>query len=583
MTRQPVRLTVERDVAVPMRDGTVLYADVYRPEAAGRYPVILLRTPYNKALPRVAYLQLDPMRAASRGYALLVQDVRGRFASEGAFYTFRHEVEDGYDTVEWAAGQPWSDGNVGMYGASYMGATQWLAALAKPPHLRCLVPMITASDYHEGWTYQGGAFQLGFNLSWTLANLVLTNLSHFKLTPADLAAVRAELIDAVDRMCGAFEHLPLDAYPMLRKHGLADYYYDWLAHPDDDAYWHQWNIESRHAEITVPALNIGGWYDIFLGGTLRNFLGMRRNGPTPAARSQRLIVGPWFHGLLWPNINGEVDFGVLSQGVAIDLDAILLRWYDHWLKGIDTGMLAEPPVKLFVMGENRWRDESDWPTTRARETRFYLHGGGRAATLAGDGRLGTEAPGHEPADHYLYDPRNPVPTRGGALCCWQAAVPAGAYDQCQVEARPDVLVYTTPPLEVPVEVVGPVIAKLWAASSAPDTDFTAKLVDVEPSGYARNLTDGIVRARYRESTARTSLIEPGRVYEYTIDLWATANVFKAGHRVRLEISSSNFPRFDRNPNTGRPFPSEAELRPAMQTIFHDETRPSHVVLPIIPR
>jgi uncharacterized protein len=583
VTPQPVRLTVERDVATPMRDGTVLYADVYRPHAAGRYPVILLRTPYNKALPRIAYLQLDPMRAASRGYALVVQDTRGRFASEGVFYPFRHEAEDGYDTVEWAASQPWSDGKVGMYGASYMGATQWLAALAKPPHLSCLVPMITASDYYEGWTHQGGAFQLGFSLSWTLANLVLPNLAHFKLTAAELGALRAELVDAVDRMCGAFEHLPLEAYPLLRKHGLADYYYDWLAHPEDDGYWRQWSIESRHAEITVPALNIGGWYDIFLGGTLRNFLGMRRSGPTPAARSQRLIVGPWVHGLLWPNLNGEVDFGVLSQGVAVDLDAILLRWYDHWLKGVDTGMLAEPPVRLFVMGENRWRDEGDWPTGQGRQTRFYLRGGGRAATLSGDGRLAAEAPGREPADHYLYDPRDPVPTRGGALCCWQAAVAAGAYNQHEVETRPDVLVYTTPPLESPVEVVGPVIAKLWAACSAPDTDFTAKLVDVAPSGYARNLTDGIVRARYRESTARPSPIEPGQVYEYTIDLGATANVFTAGHRIRLEISSSNFPRFDRNPNTGRPVSGEAELRPAMQTIFHDATRPSHVVLPIVRR
>jgi putative CocE/NonD family hydrolase len=581
--RETVRLTVERDVAMPMRDGAVLYADVYRPEGAGRYPVILLRTPYNKALPRVAYSQLDPMRAASRGYALVVQDTRGRFASEGEFSCFRNEIEDGYDSVEWAARAPWSDGNIGMYGASYMGATQWLAAIARPPHLRCIVPMITASDYHEGWTYQGGAFSLGFNMSWTLANLVLPNLAHFKLTPSELVAVRAELVDAVDRMCGPFEHLPLAEYPLLRKHRLADYYDDWLAHPDDDAYWQQWNIESRHAQITVPALNIGGWHDIFLGGTIRNFTGMRRNGATPDARHQRLIIGPWIHGLVWPNVNGEVDYGVLSQGLAIDLDGILLRWFDHWLRGIDTGMLAEPPVKVFVMGQNAWRDEPDWPLARARETRFHLHSGGHANTLGGDGTLSVEAPSTEPPDHYLYDPRDPVPTRGGALCCWQGSVPGGAFDQRPVEARRDVLVYSTAPLTEAVEVTGPVTMKLWAASSAPDTDFTAKLVDVDPSGFARNLTDGIVRARYRESTARATPIEPGRVYEYTIDLWATANVFKAGHRIRLEVSSSNFPRFDRNPNTGHALGVDAELRPAMQTVLHDATHPSHVVLPIVPR
>jgi putative CocE/NonD family hydrolase len=579
--RETVRLTVERDVPARMRDGVTLYADVYRPEGAGRWPVILLRTPYNKAFPRIAYLQLEPMRAASRGYAVIVQDTRGRFASEGEFYCFRHEVDDGYDTVEWAAAQPWSDGNVGMYGASYMGATQWLAAIAKPPHLKCLVPMITASDYHEGWTYQGGAFELGFNLSWTLANLILPNLAHFKLDPTELAHVRAELVRAVDGMCGPFEHLPMKNYSLIKR--LADYYYDWLAHPDDDGYWRQWNIESRHREITVPALNVGGWYDIFLGGTLRNYIGMRRDGPTPAAKSQRLIVGPWLHGVLWPNMNGDVDFGVLSQGVAIDLDGILLRWYDHWLKGLDTGMLTEPPVKLFVMGDNAWRDEADWPLARARATRYYLHSAGRANTLDGDGSLSTEAPASEPSDHFLYDPRHPVPTRGGALCCWQAAVPAGAFDQREIERRADVLVYSTPPLTAPVEVTGPIVVTLWAASSAPDTDFTAKLVEVGPDGFARNLTDGIVRARYRRSRATAEPTEPGRAYEYTIDCFATSNVFRTGHRIRLEISSSNFPRFDRNPNTGKPFDSDAELRPAVQTILHDAAHPSCVTLPIVPR
>jgi len=319
--RSPLRLTVERDVAAPMRDGTVLYADVYRPEAPARYPVVLLRTPYNKAFARIAYLQLDPMRAAAHGYALVVQDTRGRYASEGEFYCFRHEVGDGYDTIEWAASQPWADGNVGMYGASYMGATQWLAALARPPHLRCLVPMITASDYHEGWTYQGGAFELGLNLSWTLATLVLANLGHFGLG-AEESRVRAELVEAVDHMCGPFERLPLADLPILRQHRLAEYYFDWLAHPEDDVYWQEWNIEARHAELTVPALNVGGWHDIFLGGTLRNYVGLRERGGSAAARESRLIVGPWLHSTLFPNVNGEVDFGVLSQGVGIDLEGI---------------------------------------------------------------------------------------------------------------------------------------------------------------------------------------------------------------------------------------------------------------------
>jgi putative CocE/NonD family hydrolase len=310
---------------------------------------------------------------------------------------------------------------------------------------------------------------------------------------------------------------------------------------------------------------------------------MRQRGGSTLAQEPRLIIGPWFHSIMWPSIAGEVDYGVRAQGLAIDLEGIILRWFDHWLKGIDTGMLQEPPVKLFVMGENVWRDEQEWPLARARYTTYYFHSGGRANTRHGDGVLSVESPGHEPADYYLYDPRHPVPTRGGALCCWEAAVPGGAFDQRAVEERPDVLVYSTPPLPQAVEVTGPIVVTLWASSSAIDTDFTAKLVDVEPSGYARNLTDGIIRARYRQTTARPTLIEPEKVYEYTIDLWATSNLFKAGHRIRVEVSSSNFPRFDRNPNTGRPFGQDAELRPAAQTIWHDADHPSHIVLPIVPR
>jgi putative CocE/NonD family hydrolase len=581
--RDTVQLTVERDVPARMRDGTVLYADVYRPALPGKYPVILLRTPYNKSFGRIAYLQLDPMRAASQGYALVIQDTRGRFNSEGEFYCFLYESQDGYDTVEWAAQQPWSDGNVGMYGASYMGATQWLTAIAHPPHLKCIAPLITASDYHEGWAYQGGAFELGFNLSWTLASLVLANLSHFTLPADTVGRLREDLIRAVNEMCGPFAHLPLRDFPLLQQAQLAPYYYDWLAHPDADEYWQQWNIEQRHHQVTVPALNVGGWYDIFLGGTLRNYLGMYQHGGSAQARRPRLIVGPWFHTTMWPNIAGEVDFGVRAQGLAIDLEGIILRWFDHWLKGIDTGMLREPPVTLFVMGENVWRDEREWPPARAQQTRYYFRSGGRANTRSGNGVLSVEPPGHEPADHYLYDPRHPVPTCGGGLCCWEASVPGGAYDQRAVEERPDVLVYSTPPLAHAVEVTGPILVKLWAASSAVDTDFTAKLVDVEPSGYARNLTDGIIRARYRQSAFKPMLLEPQRVYDYTIDLWATSNLFKAGHRIRVEISSSNFPRFDRNPNTGHAFAQDAELRPAVQTILHDADHPSHIVLPIVPR
>jgi putative CocE/NonD family hydrolase len=580
-----MRLMVERDVPVDMRDGTVLRADVYRPDSDERFPVLLQRTPYDKGLPRISALLLNPVRAASAGYAVVVQDVRGRFASDGEFYTFRHEGEDGYDTIAWAAAQPWSSGKVGMFGLSYVGATQWLAAVTTPPALATMVPVVTASNYHEGWTYQGGAFELGFNASWTLSNLALATLVKRQQAGERFPeGFREDYIRLVDNMCQAFDTLPLQDLPLLRESNLAPYYYDWLRHPTDDAYWRQWNIEAQHDKVTVPALHVGGWYDIFLGGTMRNYLGMRQHGGSAEARQyQQLLIGPWKHGLPLSSVSGDMAFGVMAESFAIDLEGVQLRWYDHWLKGIDNGVRHDAPVRLFVMGDNVWREEQEWPLARTQFTPYYLHSRGKANSRHGDGGLSPEEPGSEQPDRFLYDPRHPVPTRGGPLCCWPGALPQGAYDQTPVETREDVLVYTTPPLQGDVEVTGPVTVTLYAASSAVDTDFTAKLVDVHPSGMAQNLTDGIIRARYRQSTAQAEPIVPGQVYEYTIDLWATSNVFKAGHCIRLEISSSNFPRFDRNPNTGGELATETELLPAMQTVYHDGTYPSHVTLPIIPR
>ena len=385
-------------------------------------------------------------------------------------------------------------------------------------------------------------------------------------------------------MCQAFDTLPLQDLPLLKEHNLAPYYYDWLKHPTDDEYWQQWKIEAHHDKVTVPALNVGGWYDIFLGGTIRNYLGMRRHGGSAAARQhQHLVIGPWKHGVPLSSISGDMAFGIMAESFAIDFEGVQLRWYDHWLKGMDNGVRHEAPVRLFVMGDNAWRDEQEWPLARTQYTRYYLHSHGRANSLHGDGVLSTAEPGAEQPDRFLYDPRHPVPTRGGPLCCWPGALPQGVYDQTVVESREDVLVYSTPPLAQDVEVTGPVVVTLYAASSAVDTDFTAKLVDVHPSGFVQNLTDGIIRARYRQSTTRAELLEPGKVYAYTIDLWATSNVFKAGHCIRVEISSSNFPRFDRHPNTGGDLATATELAPAIQTVYHDGTYPSHVTLPLIPR
>ena len=575
-------LIIDKDVPVPMRDGTVLRADVYRPATAGKYPVILQRTPYNKALLAGVILMLDVVRTASEGYAVVIQDTRGRYASEGEFYAFRDDITDGYDSVEWCAAQAWSDGQVGMYGASYVGATQWLAALSAPPHLKAIFPLITASDYHEGWTYQGGAFALGFNASWTLARLAPDTAARLARTQPDGSEKLGALIGAIDRLPQLFQHLPLTDFPLLAE--AAPYFYDWLAHPDDDDYWARWNIEAQHGAIRVPACNVGGWHDIFLGGTLRNYVGMRERGGTPQARQgQKLIIGPWYHTLPLGNVVGDVDFGFASHSLVADLDGLHIKWFDYWLKGKPNGLLDEPPVRLFSMGANTWRTENEWPLARTRYTKHYLHSAGRANSLGGDGLLSPDAPGGEPADVYVSDPRDPVPTRGGAVTGWPAAMPGGAFDQRQIEDRADVLVYTSPVLERDLEVTGPLSVTLYAATSAVDTDFTAKLVDVAPDGYARNLSDGIIRGRYRESKTRAKPLTPGEVYEYTIDLWATSNVFKAGHRIRLEIASSNFPRFDRNPQTGQAAAEAGRLEPALQRVFHDELRPSHIVLPIIPR
>jgi putative CocE/NonD family hydrolase len=345
-------------------------------------------------------------------------------------------------------------------------------------------------------------------------------------------------------------------------------------------------ILGKHEQARVPTFNIGGWYDIFLKDTIENFRIMREQGSTPEARQSKLLIGPWAH-VSQGNPIGEMNFGFGSTAAFINLQidfmSLQVRWFDHFLKGKDTGILNEPPIKLFVMGANVWRDEQEWPLARAVETRYYLHSAGHANTLNGDGALSTSKPGSEAPDQYDYDPAHPVITRGGALLM-SPEFRSGVLDQRPTESREDVLVYSTPVLEQDVEVTGPIVAHLWAVSSAPDTDFVARLVDVHPDGYAQNLTDGILRARYRNFARgeEPSLIEPGKAYEYEIDLWATSNVFKKGHRIRLDVTSSCFPRWDRNPNTGHEFGADEKMVVAHQKILHDAEHPSYVLLPIVP-
>ena len=580
---QHTSLKTDTDVPIKMRDDARLYADIYRPDTTDKVPVLLLRTPYNKAIPAARTGILDVMRAASHGYAVVIQDARGRYTSDGEFNPFRNEINDGFDTVEWCGAQSWSTGKVGMYGRSYMGATQWLAAMSRPPSLAAIVPGIISSDFYEGVFYQGGAFQWGLAVSWGLSLLALANLARISRDLSLPTDTPGKLVKAIDEMEESFRHLPTNEFPHL-KAGIAPYFYEWLAHPRADDYWRPLRIEDHYGQMTVAALNVGGWFDAFIRGTLKNFQKMVDQGATDAIRKgQKLLIGPWNHGLAGTDIAGEAYFGVMANDLAIDLQGIHIRWYDYWLKGIDNGIMDEPPVRIFVMGDNAWRFEQEWPLARTEYVDYYFHSGGRANTLNGDGTLSPDTPGQDPPDVFLYDPRSPVPTRGGGVCCSPSFLPGGAFDQRTIEARPDVLVYTSPTLKTDLEVTGPITATVYAASSAPDTDFTAKLVDVCPCGCTRSLTDGIIRGRYRESTSSPKPIEPGSVYQYTIDLMATSNVFKAGHRIRVEVSSSNFPRFDRNPNTGREPSEEVELRSAVQTIFHSGPHPSHITLPVIPR
>jgi putative CocE/NonD family hydrolase len=560
-------VTFERNVAMKTRDGVTLYADIFRPKADGRFPVLLQRTPYDKNNGVSVGL-----KGAARGFVMIIQDVRGRFTSEGEWYVFKHESEDGFDAVEWSAALPYADGRVGMWGGSYVGATQMLAAILHPPHLAGICPIVTASNYHENWTYQGGAFEQWFSESWT-SGLAQNTFDR-------------QLAKATDATRGDAQ-LPLARYPLFNMAdsrsselmtSLAPYFLDWLAHPTYDDYWRRWSIEEHYPDIAVPVLTMAAWYDIIQDGSLRNYVGLKSHAGSEAARrGQHLLVALGGHAGGGRKV-GDVDFGAAA---AFNSDDATLDWYDYLFKGAQNEF-AQKHVSIFVMGVNQWRQEDDWPLARAKSTRYFLHSQGAANSAGGNGSLSAKAPASEPPDRYVYDPANPVPTIGGPLCCDSTHLQPGARDQRPAETRQDVLVYSTHAFAEDLEVTGPVSVELYAASSAVDTDFTAKLVDVGPDGFARNLADGIIRARYRDSREKAEFLKPGQVYKVTVDLWSTSNVFLKGHALRLEISSSNFPRFDRNLNTAEQPESGEKFISATNVIYHDSKHPSALVLPVVP-
>lgn len=547
------------DAKVPMRDGVNLSADIYLPKAAGKFPTVLMRTPYSNNMEEV--IEKGHM-LANNGYACVIQDVRGRWDSDGDFTPFHNEGPDGFDTQQWIGAQEWSTGKIGMAGGSYLGLVQYTSAPHRSEFLTALAPRVIPWDMYAGLLYPGGALQLNVAMSWAMRSNARTGQS----------------ID-YHNWTEAFQVLPVVDIVKAAGRDIA-YWKDWIQHSSYDDYWTKHNIEDQQGDIAVPALNMGGWYDLFAQHTFTAFNGLRLNGRTPEVRQSRIIVGPWIHRLSNAQRTGDIDFGANS---VVDLDALELRWFDYWLKGVDNGIVDEPPLRLFIMGVNQWRDEHEWPLARTSWQKWYFHSGGAANSAAGDGVLSTQEPGDESPDHFAYDPRFPVQTLGGNNCCSPHIVPWGPYDQRPAEARNDVLCYTTPPLEEDTEVTGPIKVVLCAATDGPDTDWTAKLVDVSPTGYAKILCDGIIRARCRESMSEPTLLEPNKVYEYEIDVSVTGNVFKKGHQIRVEISSSNFPRFDRNLNTGHALGMDAEIRVARQTVHHSRQYPSHILLPVIPQ
>ena len=537
------------NVRIPMRDGVRLSADLYLPADRARVPAILERTPYNKEL------DITPLAQAfvDRGYAVVVQDVRGRYESEGVFAPLEQEPNDGDDTLNWMARQPWCDGKIGMIGGSYRGIVQWKVATLNNPYLKAIFPIVSGwDDYRDRFYSEGGAMKLGGRLEWMAENLKVPgyqpNFDKYVL------------------------HLPLRTADIAATGRPSRMFQEAINHPAFDSFWRAISVRERIRSVRIPVFAIGGWYDNFVESDLDAFSALHK-----ASGMNRVIIGPWPHNMYYEF--QDVDFGADSK---VPVRTLQLAWFDRWLMGKDELALAGPPLKIFVMGSNKWREESEWPPAEARPVALYLASGGRANTLEGDGTLTDRPVEHSARDGFVYNPRDPAPTRGGAVCCNPRVLPWGPMDQRPVERRKDVLVYTGKPLESDLEAIGPVEVTLYASTSAKDTDFTAKLVDVFPDGSARNLTDGILRVRYRGSLEKPELAKPGEVYKLSIDAGVTANVFLRGHRIRLEISSSNFPRFDRNPNTGGRLADETKPIAATQTVYHDRSHPSEIRLLVMP-
>lgn len=557
-----LKVIAERDVAVPMRDGVILRANVFRPDRGGPYPVLVMRTPYGK---RSSGLD----RYVKAGYIVVSQDARGRYASDGRWESFvrfkTHDAEDGYDTVEWAAKLPGSTGKVGTFGASYNAFLQWRLAPLRPPSLVAMAAFSIPARYTD---LEGpGTIRPGRRLHWWIINMapdmrrktgrpgIHSNIEMRKLWNGGDSEKWLYFLPWLD--------LPLEAF----EYETEPVHY-WLEHPNTDP----WKLQEGVPEIAVPNLNVIGWYDHCNGDMLLDRAIMTRAKTEVARTGSRTIIGPWAHTGRGSRRYGNIDFGPNAQFDCADLE---IRWFDYWLKGKKNGIDKTAPVRIFVTGDNRWRDEQHWPLERARQKVFYLTSSGSANTPAGDGRLVDKGPDAAGNDNFTYDPTDPVPSLHGPALI---QIPT---DQRPLANRNDILVYQTEPLDERIEVTGNPVVELYAASSAPDTDFFVRLVDVAPDGIERDVSMGMVRARYREGLDKPSLIRPGEVVQYTIRMNPTSNAFLPGHRLRLDVTSSDFPNYDRNHNTAANQNADASLKSANQTIYHGGNQATRLILPWI--
>ena len=559
-------IRILRHQEVPMKDGVILYADIYLPKPPGKYPTLVVRTPYGVQRPG---MHETMVKFAQHGYAVVLQDVRGRFESEGKWEPFRDEAKDGYETIEWAAKQTWSNGKVGTQGGSYLGHNQWQAASQRPPHLVAIFPILASTNIYANWLGMGGAFRLSFNYGWGVVRMpnriMLPQFWH-----------TADYMPESMRYENVLMHLPLGDGDLMSAGHPVPHYRDWLAHQSYDGYWKSISDEERFDRITVPTHTLGGWFDIFVQGTINGYVGMKNHGATAEARQgARMIIGPWGHGS--SQAFGGVDF---TPDAKLDFFELQLRFYDFHLKGIDNGLNDELPVKLFYMGINQWRDEADWPIPGTEYRNLYLTSQGSANSVRGTGELSFTSIDKEGSDTFLYDPKNPVPTIGGNNCCGTPTL-SGPRDQRPLERREDVLVYTSDFLEEPLTIAGPITMNLVAETDGKDTDWMVKLVDVHPDGYAMPVSEGIIRARFREGLDQMKLLKPDKSYTYEIEMTGTANVFLPGHRIRIDITSSNFPQFDRNLNTGEDLATGTSIRVANQTVHHGGDKKSYLVLPVV--